>query len=205
MLAALRRAPGFAAKTVERIVVTRRLARRFRERPDHPATNLEEATAAVERVDRILFLCWGNVCRSPLAEGYLAGRLEATGVGGVSVQSAGLGEVAGRPSPERAVEAAAAYDVDLSDHRSRLASPAQVEASDVVFVMDYYNYYLLVTRYPEAAGRTFFLGALLGDEASTTISDPHGEGREAFDDAYAAIVASVDRLVESLSGPSGTE
>lgn len=193
------------AKTVERVVVTHRLARRLRERPDHPATNLEEVTAAVGGVDRILFLCWGNVCRSPLAEGYLAGRLEATGIDDVSVQSAGLGAVADRPSPETAVEAAAAYDVDIADHRSKLACTAQVEASDVVFVMDYYNYYLLVTRYPEAAGRTFFLGALLGDEASTTIPDPHGKGREAFDDAYAAIVDSVDRLVESLSEPSGAE
>lgn len=204
-LAALRRVPGFVAKTVERKAVTRRLARHFRERPDHPAVDREEAIAAIEGADRILFLCWGNICRSPLAERYLRSRLEALGIDCISVESAGLGKVEGRASPATALQAATNCDVDLSDHRSTLASAETVEDSDVVFVMDYYNYYLLVTQYPKAVGRTFFLGALVEKNDSTSIPDPHGEDREAFDDAYATIVDAVDRLAEGLSASAGSE
>lgn len=198
VLGTLRKAPGFVAKTVERLVVTRRLDRRIRDDPDHPATNREAAFDAIQDADRILFLCWGNVCRSPLAARYLRSRLEGVGVDGVTVESAGVGEREGRPSPETAVAAAADHGVDLTDHRSERVSADQVGGSDAIFVMDHYNYYLLVTRYPSAADRTFFLGAVTGDRDPVTISDPYGEDRASFEDVYGTIVAAIDRLVESL-------
>lgn len=197
--AKLRKAPGYLWKQFNRALVRRRLDRYFSQHPEHPALSSEAALEAAQRAESVLFLCWGNVCRSPLAERYLRAELQARDVEGIEVWSAGLGKYEGRPSPRDAVAVASQYGIDLSDHRSRRTSPRLVEASDVVFVMDYNNYHDLVSRVPEAEERTFFLGALLRN-GDAIIGDPHGRGRPVFERVYAEVTAAVDELATAVAG-----
>jgi len=192
----LRKAPGFAVKKTRRALVARWQAWRFRRDPDHPALDADRARAALRDADSVLFLCWGNICRSPLAERRLRDRLEAAGVGDISVRSAGLGSVENRPSPPEAVAAAERLGVDLADHRSRLADSAVVADSDVVFVMDDNNYYSATRGFSDAADRTFFLGVFLPD--GRVLPDPNGASEMYFDSVYAAIDRAIDGVADAI-------
>lgn len=192
----LRRAPGYAVERLYRWGVHHYLAFRFRRATDHPALSREAAAAAVRGADRLLFLCWGNVCRSPFAERRLRQRLAERGVDGPTVDSAGLGRREGRPSPAAAVDTAEGYGVSLADHRSTLADRRTVGDS-VLLVMDYNNYHSAVTRFPEAAGRTFFLSAF-NDAAPVLIPDPFGGGPDRFAEVYDATARAVEGIVSAL-------
>lgn len=198
----LRRAPGYAVERLHRWGVRRYLAYRFRRAPDHPALSPEAAATAVRGADRLLFLCWGNVCRSPFAERRLRQRLAERGLDGPTVDSAGLGRREGRPSPAAAVGVADSYGLGLADHRSTLADRSAV-ADSVLLVMDYNNYHAAVTRFPEAAGRTYFLSAF-DDAAPVQIPDPLGGGPERFAEVYDGIARAVEGIVAALDGaPEG--
>ena len=169
----------------------------FGSHPAHPAQSRDAAVTMVRAADSVLVLCWGNVCRSPLAERYLEARCQNQKLD-LTVDSAGLGETEGRESPRLAIEIAADYGVDLSNHRSIRTQPADVSAADVVFVMDYNNYYSLTTRHVGARHKTFFLGAL-DDDPSSQIVDPFGSDRAGFEETYDRIATAIDGLVDELS------
>jgi len=136
---------------------------------------------------RIVFLCHGNVCRSPFAEALA--RREA-GPGRV-VRSAGcLGET-GRYAPPVAVRAARAWGVDLSGHRSR-ALDAALDPVAAVFVFDLKNAWLLVRAEPRALRRIHFVASLAA-AGSVTIADPWGGSPERFRATYERIAASIPR------------
>lgn len=191
-LALLLKAPAYLLKRARRALVRWRLARRFRRRPDHPALDRREALARARDADAVLFLCWGNVCRSPFAERLFRSRLADRGVDDVSVRSAGTGRATGRSSPPNAVRVARRHGVDLRDHASARLDGAAVRDSDAIFVMAYNDYHDLAAAHPGATDRTFFLGPVAG--AGPAIDDPYSSGVERFEAVYATIAAAVDEL-----------
>lgn len=92
---------------------------------------------------QILFVCTGNTCRSPMAQGLMAGAIagrlgvpvEDLPAYGVRVESAGTGAFGGAPASPHAVEALAEKGIRLSNHRSRPVNPDRVEEADRVYVM----------------------------------------------------------------------
>lgn len=83
----------------------------------------------------ILFVCTGNTCRSPMAEGALRSLLERERPGKAEVISAGTSAAAGFPATMYAIEAAKVWDVDLSGHLSRPLTPALIDDADLIFAM----------------------------------------------------------------------
>jgi protein-tyrosine phosphatase len=115
---------------------------------------------------KILFVCFGNICRSPVAE-YLARRA----LPGWSITSAGFFPKEGRGSPEHIRTAAAELGLEMSAHSSRLVTASEVEGADLILVMDSHNMSQLRLQFPSAMDRTTLLG-FFGPQAKPEISDP---------------------------------
>jgi protein-tyrosine phosphatase len=135
---------------------------------------------------RVLFLCEGNVCRSPLAAAHTR-RLLGSETGWVD--SAGLGCTAGRPPPELALKVAAAMGLDLGHHRSLPVSVDHVRKADYVFVMDRLNVLRAWRRFPEARRKLFLL------DAPQEVPDPYGQPEQAFWKVFEQIRGATERLL----------
>jgi len=110
----------------------------------------------VPRMRRILFLCTGNTCRSPLAE-VLCRQMLCQALGcspqelparGFVVQSAGVAAFPGDPATELAIEVAAEYGANLTDHRSRPVNSELLEQATDVITMTHAHAAVLKYRYP---------------------------------------------------------
>jgi len=181
--------PGFA----ELWEGARRLAATMRVRPWRRGRGAEAARQALGEARRVLFLCKGNIYRSPFAH-HLAARLFPPGV---QVASCGMHPETGRACPAEAVGVAAEMGVDLRDHRSRDLSAGLLREADVVFVFDEDNYRALRERHAWAMARVHFLG-ILGDQPGVGIRDPEGGGPAAVRDVYEAIRRSVTAAARCL-------
>ncbi len=144
-----------------------------------------EAVRAWSDADSLLFVCLGNVCRSPFAE-----RLAVDRSGRRHVSSAGHYPVSGRRAPELALATAQRFGVDLASHRSRVLSRGMLEESDAVFVFDEENYEAVVSLHRGAAERTHLL-ATLSDEGAVRIKDPFGGPASAYELAYRRIAGAI--------------
>jgi protein-tyrosine phosphatase len=110
----------------------------------------------------ILVVCTGNVCRSPIAEGFLRKALEdALGDAAPSVASAGTAGWEGSEATPEAVAAAAELDVDIAAHRARRLRPGMAETADLVLCMAREHRDAIVRSTPDVAGRTFTLKELV--------------------------------------------
>lgn len=147
----------------------------------------------------ILFVCLGNICRSPLAEGVFRDLAAHEGVA-VEVDSAGTGDWhLGHPPDKRAQAVAAKNGVDICGLRARLVTPDDFRRFDYIVAMDASNLANLETMRPE--GGKARVGRLL-DYASETgvpdVPDPYYGGPEGFDETYRLVVAGAKGLLEQV-------
>lgn len=157
----------------------------------------ERALEALPESPRVLFLCLGNICRSPMAERYLRNAARERGLEGFIAESAGFIREEGRPSPKAAVEAAADYGVDLADHRSTAVDGPTLDRNDLVFLMDAHNYALLERRFEGAVDEAFFLGPFAG-EGGYEIADPFRADADEFRRVYGEISDAVDTFLDRV-------
>ena len=141
---------------------------------------------------RIIFVCQGNICRSPFAEALLRARL---GDAPIAVGSAGMMPQPGRPTPASGVEAAAAYGIDLSAHRSAWLSRQTARSTALLIVFDEINRSAVLDRYPDLEMPMILLGDLTG---SGDITDPVDGGPAEFQLAYGRVAAGVAELMSLL-------
>ena len=146
-------------------------------------------------ISRVLVLCHGNICRSPFAAAYLAGRAP-----GLDVRSSGLAAGAAAPADPTAIRVAARLGHDLSQHRSHPLSPADLSEPDLVLVMEAAQAAAFRARAPALGRRVYLLGDFLA-APPFGIADPWGCPEDVFDRVFAQIAAALDRLTERLEVP----
>lgn len=144
----------------------------------------------------VLFLCYGNIYRSPFAAAYFNRLVAASGRPGPLARSAGFYAVSGRPSPARARALSRGHGVDLGAHRSTVVSAAMVEAAAAIFVMDRRNLAQLAAAHPAALRKTYLLAHFApGPAQADEIADPYEQDLAVARQIYAALVAALDGLL----------
>lgn len=143
----------------------------------------------VHSAQQILFVCSGNICRSPFAEFYARRHLPKV----IAMRSCGFHERTNRTSPNQAIASAEHFDVDLMSHRSRVISDLLLEESDIVFIFEEKHFERLAEEHPKHIGKTFFLGDLK-PSGDYEIEDPYGGDLERFTKIYKQVAYSLDTL-----------
>ena len=142
---------------------------------------------------RILIVCVGNVCRSPMAEVIARSRF-ADQVAGLRVESAGLAALEGRPADPLAVQLMRARGLDLSGHRARQLTPELLREFELVLVMEAWHVKQIEHLSPVSRGKVF----RLGHWRDFDIADPFQQPREAFEQAAAGIERGLEDLAKVL-------
>lgn len=148
----------------------------------------------------VLFVCLGNICRSPLAEA--AFRAEAARHGlDLMIDSAGTGDwhLGHAPDP-RAQTQARRHGIDISDYRARLVQPEDFHRFSHVFALDHQNLADLQALKPEAAPArlSLLLDHVPGREGQP-VADPYYADEAAFEHAWAEVTEAASRIVRAIA------
>lgn len=141
-------------------------------------------------MEQIVFVCTGNTCRSPMAEG-LFRALDGEARTGLAAASAGMFAHDGLPASENAVKAAAELGADLSAHRARQLTPEIARQAKYLVCMTAAHYDRLVQAMPWAEDKVFTL-------APDDIADPFGGDLETYRACAAQLKDAVERLIGNL-------
>ena len=151
----------------------------------------------------ILFVCTGNICRSPMAEGLF--RHAVKGRNDFRVMSAGVGAVDGLPPSEHAVRALKELGIDIAKQRSHMLTADLIQQADYIFGMTHSHVDAITMLYPHAAEKTFLLREFdeTLDSYENDISDPIGGSYEVYlacRDQIEQGIASMLKFIEQTSG-----
>ncbi len=156
----------------------------------------------LKHANAILFVCYGNINRSALAEKYF---LKVAHFLPVNALSAGFHEDAGRPADPTMVEIAAESGVDMKSCFSKRLDKAMLQQSDIIFVMELRHLQRIQNEFPEASSKTYLLGAGLKSSGSIEISDPYGKERNDYAECAKRIYRHVDNVIANLAPTKNKE
>nr|WP_246386006.1 low molecular weight protein-tyrosine-phosphatase [Novosphingobium hassiacum] len=143
-----------------------------------------------------MFVCLGNICRSPLAEAALRARAVEAGVA-MTIDSAGIGDWhVGRPPDPRAQETARRHGLDISTYRARQVTPEDFTRFGHVFALDQQN--LKDLRRLEPSRHIAEVGLLMNlvpGRKGTAVVDPYYGDEDDFEQAWADVDAAAEALV----------
>jgi len=151
---------------------------------------------------RLLFVCTGNTCRSPLAEALARREAIERGLGDVEVASAGTSAWDGAPASDGALLVAMERGLDLASHRSQQLTRELVQSHDVVLGMG--PHHVERAEALGGEGRTHLLSAFAGGtSAGRAINDPFGGDLDAYRETLAELQGEIRRVFDRLTARPG--
>lgn len=138
---------------------------------------------------KILVVCIGNICRSPIGEEILKQALPAK-----QVTSAGLGALVDSGADDNSVQVSAEHDYDLTDHKAQQITTKMIADNDLILVMEKGHVDAITKLAPAARGKTMLYGHWLDKE----IPDPYKKSYEAFEHVYDLIDKSAKEWIKRL-------
>ena len=147
---------------------------------------------------KILMVCLGNICRSPLAEGILTSKVNSNEV---LVDSAGTSAFhVGEHPDRRSIAIASDYGIDISSQRSRKFIKNDFMEFDYIFVMDRSNYSdVIALANTEEQKRKVSLILSSSNDLEQEVPDPYYGGEDGFKNVYLMLEAACEQLLKKLS------
>ncbi len=146
------------------------------------------------RPTRLLFICTGNICRSPMAEG-LARHYANSRSREVEVRSASQMGLKGHPAEPNAVKVMAEIGIDISEHRSQAMTPEILNWADYILVMEAQHSREARKRAPEKEDRILLLGTFCG---LFEVPDPLGGWKRRFRQSRDQLRTCVENFMDRL-------
>ena len=154
---------------------------------------------------RILFVCSGNICRSPMAAEYARHRAAQAGLSHLLVDSAGTLGIEEAPASEFAVKVLREAGLDLTSHRSRGLRPDDMTNSDMILVMEHHHLEELEQHFPRKDGGVYLMRAFDDgpdpSHGAPDLADPIGRSLDEYRARFAEIRNAVDHLMIHLRNP----
>lgn len=126
-------------------------------------------------LSNLLLVCVGNLCRSPMAEGFFAEKTAK--LGNFSVNSAGLRAVVGESAVSKAQEVMCGIGVDITKHRAKQLTCDMIKEANLILVMEKWHKKEIESMMPTARGKVY----LLGQWGNFEVPDPYTKPTEAFE------------------------
>jgi len=148
---------------------------------------------------RVLMVCLGNICRSPLAHGLLRSKVDP---GEIKVDSAGTSDYHIDQAPdERMIATAKEHHLDITDLRGRQFEVADFDRFDHIFVMDRSNYahLLKVARSEKDKAKVDFILNNIYPGKDKDVPDPYFGGQQGFEKVYRLLDQATDVLAKKLT------
>src|SRR5476651_1128038 len=144
----------------------------------------------------VLFVCTGNICRSPMAQGLFADLVR--GRRDIEVGSAGIGAIGGQPPSLHSVDVMNELGIEIRSIRSKPLMADLVRKADFIFVMTYGHLDSMLLLFPSAAEKTFLLREFETDlpVMERELSDPIGQSRDVYRECREQIRAALLRLLD---------
>lgn len=148
---------------------------------------------------RILMVCLGNICRSPLAEGILTSKAKNLNI---QVDSAGtISFHAGKLPDSRSIAIAKKYGIDITNQRSRKFIPEDFEKFDRIYVMDSSNYSDVIQQAKNQThiGKVEMILNLVFPGENVDVPDPYYGGENGFEQVYKMLDEACDKIIENIT------
>ncbi len=154
---------------------------------------------SIEEIRKVLFVCMGNICRSPMAEGLMIERLRQEGRQYLSVSSAGIFATPGNPPEPSAIHVTREAGVDISGHRARMVNNENLGWADIVLVMESGQRGFISMAFPQQSAKVGLLGDFNRSQGEGgEIADPYGSSMEVYRTCFEEIGEAIDGLIHSL-------
>lgn len=149
---------------------------------------------------KILMVCLGNICRSPMAQGILENKAAEKGID-ITVDSAGTSDYHIDQEPDhRAIAKSKEYGIDISHYRGRQIDVADFKTFDRILVMDASNYEntLLVAESDDDKSKVEMILNLSNPNSNMSVPDPYFGGEEGFENVYRLLDSACNVLIEQI-------
>jgi len=150
---------------------------------------------------KILFVCLGNICRSPLARGIMADKIEKLGLE-AETDSAGFESFhRGEPADPRSLGVAAAHGIDLSGHVARMYTVKDFDRFDRIYVMDRNNYEDVINLARDQADeqKVDFILNLVQPGENRQVPDPWYDGKDNFEKTFKLLYEACEQLAREIA------
>jgi protein-tyrosine phosphatase len=145
--------------------------------------------------NKILVVCVGNICRSPMAAGLLQDRLAKKNVQ-TTIDSAGIGALVDEPATQHSFDIMQEQGIDIASHRAKQLTQKIALAADLILVMEAGQKKHIEQLFPSVRGRVFLLGKW---QKELEIPDPFKQPRTTFDYIYAMIEQNCSLWLEKIA------